>query len=58
MFKSGDSCAVRHAFEFKLENPELFAICDKESIANQIDHFANAFVLANVVYSYDNVTTL
>ena len=29
-----------------------------ESAADQIDHFADAFVRENVAYSYDVVTTL
>ena len=28
-----------------------------ESVANQTDHFANAFVRENVAYGYDVVTT-
>ena len=29
-----------------------------ESVANQTDHFADAFVHENVAYGYDVVTTL
>ena len=35
-------------------SPELFA---QENVADQTDHFPNAFVRENVVYGYDILTT-
>ena len=39
-------------------SPELFAWLYTERVADQTDHFANAFVRENVAYGYDFVTML
>ena len=50
-------------FEHELENASnqprvIYRTLYTESVADQTDHFTNAFVRENIVYSYDVVTTL
>ena len=51
---------IEHRLNFKIlkMSPEIFARCYKESVVNQTDHFADAFVRKNVVYGYDVVMRL
>ena len=59
MFKSGDSRAVNMGLNFKIlkMSPKLFARRCTESVADQTDHFADAFVRKNVAHGYEVVTT-
>ena len=50
-----------HGFDLKNTYNEPCIICMTlytESVADQTDHFANAFVHENITYGYDIVTTL
>ena len=49
-----------HWFEIENTSNEPWVICMTlymESVADQTDHFADAFVPKNVAYDYDVVTT-
>ena len=54
------ACCLNMGLNLKIlqMSPELFTWRFIESVADQTDHFANAFVRENVAYGYDVETML